>query len=134
MAIRVARGMSGLAAVALLAACVGPVEVGRAAYQADCAGCHGVDGRGGGPSAGGLPVPPSDLTLIAARNGGVFDRNAVMSTIDGYFRRGDPNHTMPEYGATLEGRLVLVDTGDGVLTPTPDSLVALAAYLESIQR
>ena len=123
----------GVAALAL-SGCIGPVEVGRAAFQADCAGCHGADGRGGGPSAAGLPVPPSDLTLLAAANGGVFDRNAVMSTIDGYFRRGDPNHTMPEFGATMEGRLVLVDTGDGVLTPTPESLVALAAYLETIQR
>jgi hypothetical protein len=28
---------------------------------------------------------------------------------------------------------VLLDTGDGIRTPTPEKLVALAAYLERLQ-
>ncbi len=123
--------LAALAVAGLMAACSAPpVEVGRAAYSDLCAGCHGADGRGG--MASGTARAPSDLTGIAARNGGVFDRNAVMTMIDGYFRRRDPTHPMPEFGAELGGRLVLVETG-GVLTPTPEVLVGLADYLASIQ-
>lgn len=35
---------------------------GAALYPAHCAGCHGAAGHGDGPAAGGLPVPPADLT------------------------------------------------------------------------
>ncbi len=127
--------LGAVAAAGPLVACMPePVEVGRAFYGANCAGCHGADGRGGGPAAAGLPRPVPDLTAIAARNGGVFDRNAVMSTIDGYYRRGDPSHPMPEFGATMEGRIVMVETEPGVFTPTPEALVGLADYLERLQR
>lgn len=124
-----------LAGLAALAACTPPaVDVGRAFYGENCAGCHGDDGRGGGPAAAGLARPVPDLTRIAARNGGVFDRNEVMSTIDGYYRRSDPNHPMPEFGAAMEGRLIMVETDPGVFTPTPEALVGLADFLQGIQR
>lgn len=35
---------------------------GLAKYEEDCTACHGVSGRGDGPSAKGLPVPPADLS------------------------------------------------------------------------
>ncbi len=35
---------------------------GAALYPGHCAACHGVGGRGDGPAAKGLPVPPADLT------------------------------------------------------------------------
>lgn len=121
------------APLALHACAPRPAEVGRAFYAANCAACHGEDGRGGA-LASDLPRPVPDLTMIAARNGGVFDRNAVMSTIDGYYRRDDPNHPMPEFGATMEGRVVMVETAPGVFTPTPEVLVGLADYLQRLQR
>ena len=59
----------------------------------------------------------------------------VMSAIDGYTRRGDRTSVMPELGVVFqEGPLVMVPTGDGVATPTPANLVALAEYLRGIQR
>ena len=66
-----------------LAACVEEPIDGRTAYLENCARCHGADGMGGGPAARDLAVAPPDLTTIAARNGGVFPTNQVMSTIDG---------------------------------------------------
>jgi len=131
------RGMTMVAGAALLAAaaCTPAAEepTGRALYDDFCAACHGPAGRGDGPAAAGLARRPADLTGIAARNGGTFPMAQVMSTIDGYTRRGDGS-VMPELGPVLAGGpTVLVDTGDGIMTPTPARLVALADYLRSIQ-
>jgi mono/diheme cytochrome c family protein len=116
----------GAMAVAGLAACgaQAPEVSGRADFQALCAGCHGADGTGGGGAA--------DLTRIAARDGGRFDHARVMSHIDGYTRRDAQG--MPDFGALLEGETVLVDTGDGRMTPTPARLFELSRYLETIQQ
>lgn len=124
----------GVAMVAL-AACAPEKQVsGRALYLDYCASCHGPGGKGDGPAAEGLGKAPADLTGIAARNGGVFPMARVMSTIDGYTRRSDRTSVMPELGVALqEGPLVLVDTGDGIMTPTPVNLVALADYLATLQ-
>lgn len=121
-----------------LTACTDPQEPeisGRAVYQEFCVACHGVGGKGDGPAAAGLARKPADLTGIAPRNGGTFPQVRVMSVIDGYTRRNQHGTSMPEMGPVLqEGRLVAVDTGDGVMTPTPERLVALADYLKSIQQ
>jgi len=117
--------LAGTMAAAGLAACAPEAEVsGRADFLGLCAACHGEDARGGGAA--------EDLTRIAARNGGVFDYAAVMSQIDGY-TRGAKGEVMPGFGALLEGETVLVDLGDGRLTPTPARLFGLAQYLASIQ-
>jgi mono/diheme cytochrome c family protein len=117
----------GAMAVAGLAGCVqeAPEVTGRADFQALCAGCHGAEATGGAGAA--------DLTRIAARDGGRFDHARVMSHIDGYTRRG-PDEVMPDFGVLLEGETVLVDLGDGVLTPTPARLFGIAQYLASIQQ
>ncbi|MGH9645161.1 MAG: hypothetical protein ACRD3Q_22385, partial [Terriglobales bacterium] len=45
--------------------------------------CHGVDGKGNGPAASALKVPPSDLTTLAARNGGKYPSLRVAAIIRG---------------------------------------------------
>lgn len=110
------------------------VEVGRADYEIFCADCHGADAKGDGAVGALLPVPPADLTRISARRGGEFPRVEVMTVIDGYVRGQTHGEVlMPEFGPILEGETVLVDTGDGVMTPTPERLVALADYLATLQ-
>jgi mono/diheme cytochrome c family protein len=103
---------------------------GQALFSDYCAVCHGPDGRG--RLANGPDVP--DLTGLSARNGGVFPLVAVMSKIDGYTRASQTGVEMPEFGALLNSPDVLIDTGDGILTPTPKHLVDLAAYLDFIQQ
>lgn len=125
------------AAVLLVAACT-PEEMpqasdGRALFMENCAVCHGVDAKGDGTMARAMAKPPANLTLIAVRNGDVFPRAKVMSTIDGYAKSDINGPNMPEFGALLEGDLVPFDSGDGVQTPTPRKLVALLEYIESIQ-
>jgi mono/diheme cytochrome c family protein len=58
-------------------------DIGKLEYQTSCAMCHGTDGKGTGPLADELKTKPSDLTLIAKRNNGVFPFNRVYETIDG---------------------------------------------------
>ena len=125
------------AGLAGIVACTRPIDqvTGRAIYQDYCVACHGDSGKGDGPAAAGLSKKPADLTAIAARNGGTFPMVKVMSTIDGYTRRDDRGSKMPEMGPFLqEGPVVMVDTGQGVSTPTPERLVALAEYLRSLQK
>lgn len=132
------RGSAALAVagVLALAACQTQPEVsGRALFHDYCAGCHGADGKGDGPAAIGLARKPADLTRIAARNGGVFPRVKVMSWIDGFTRAGKHGgQVMPVFDPLLTGPDVLVDTGGGVMTPTPVQLVALADYVEGLQK
>jgi len=42
------------------------LETGKAVYQEQCTACHGEQGRGDGPDAAGLSVPPGDLADAAA--------------------------------------------------------------------
>ena len=39
------------------------VAAGRVLYFRECASCHGDDGRGDGPAASGLSIPPSDFRI-----------------------------------------------------------------------
>src|SRR5262249_26563020 len=52
-------------------------------FHAYCASCHGDDGKGNGPVAGGLSTKPADLTAIGNRHGGIFRTNLVRRIIAG---------------------------------------------------
>lgn len=103
---------------------------GAKLYADNCTACHGFRADEASELIGGQVAP--DLSMIAARNDGVFPRAAMLSQIDGFSRGQHANQVMPEFGLTLTGEMVPVDV-DGVLTPTPRPLAALLAYLEDIQ-
>ena len=130
------RTLFALIACTATAACVQtePEISGQAAFMASCAGCHGTDARGAGEVGRTLDKVPPDLTGLSGRNGGVFPRNYVMSTIDGLTRRPHFSEAMPEFGAGDLGDTVIVENPDGTGTPVPERLLALANYLESLQR
>ena len=52
-------------------------------YKSYCAVCHGIDGKGNGPAASALKVPPPDLTTLAPRNGGKYPSLRVAAIIRG---------------------------------------------------
>lgn len=60
-----------------------PVDVGKAEFEAACAVCHGVTGKGNGPMAGQLINRVPDLTVLARNNYGVFPFDRVVQIIDG---------------------------------------------------
>jgi len=122
--------------LAVLAGCAGfewPIVSGKAVYDENCVMCHGTSGKGDGPLASELFSPPPDLTRLTIDNGGEFPRVRVLSHIDGYVRGENSSGAMPEFGPLLVGDNVLLETGEGVVTPTPKPLVAVANYLESLQ-
>jgi mono/diheme cytochrome c family protein len=58
-------------------------EAGKARFMDTCAVCHGADAKGKGPVANLLTQVPTDLTMLAKNNGGVFPFGTVYDTIDG---------------------------------------------------
>jgi hypothetical protein len=117
-----------------LSGCEREAEISpRAAFMEDCSACHGPTGTGSRALGLALDPPAPDLTGLAARNGGVFPRDYVMSTIDGFARGAHFSPAMPEFGASDMGDTVIVENPDGTGTPVPARLLALADYVESLQ-
>ncbi len=56
---------------------------GQEMFTTYCAVCHGKDGKGAGPAAEALKTPPTDLTSLAAKNGGKYPSMKVASVIRG---------------------------------------------------
>jgi len=65
---------------------------GQDMYTNYCAVCHGKDGKGAGPAADALKVPPTDLTTLSQKNGGKYPALHVTSVI-----RGEGN--LPAHGS-----------------------------------
>ena len=127
--------IAGLVGVALLSACQpaeAPVPDPALDFAENCAACHGTSGRGDGPLAIDLPKAPADLTRLSAGNGGIFPTTRVMAQIWGY-AGAKGQGVMPAFSSLMEGETLPYDGGDGILTPTPLRLVALAEYLKTLQ-
>ncbi|HEV2716311.1 MAG TPA: cytochrome c [Terriglobales bacterium] len=101
---------------------------GSEMYANYCAVCHGNDGKGAGPAAEALKVPPTDLTTLSQRNGGKYPSDRVASTI-----RGDVNlpahgsKEMPVWGP-LFGHL-----SQGHPAEVQQRIANLTSYIESLQ-
>ena len=108
----------------------GVVEMGKQRYLDNCAVCHGADGKGGGPFTPMLKSPPSDLTILAAKNNGDFPFNAVYDTIDG---RGMPTAhgtaDMPIWGRQWKNPAQL-----GGETEVRGRILETLVFLRSIQQ
>ena len=107
-----------------------PVKValdGPSVYKAFCAPCHGVDGRGKGPSAQALKNKPSDLTALAKNNKGMFPRQTIQDLITkGGTWQAHGSKEMPVWGPVF-----LAADGDDKIAYA--HIYNLVTYLESIQ-
>jgi mono/diheme cytochrome c family protein len=93
-----------------------------------CATCHGRDGKGNGPVAPALKVPPPDLTVLSRRQNGVFPEREVEIIITG--SDAVPAHgsdEMPVWGLIFRA----LDTNDARAKARITSLVA---HIRSIQQ
>ncbi|MGA9641803.1 MAG: cytochrome c [Terriglobales bacterium] len=101
---------------------------GEQMYKSYCAACHGTDGRGNGPAAEALKVPPTNLTKIAARNGGKYPSLRVSAIIRG-------EETLPAHGSKdmpIWGNLFWSMSG-GHEAEVQQRVTNLNKYIESLQ-
>lgn len=125
----IAAGLAAAGAGAGLAQKAEVLAEGADDYQAHCAACHGPGGKGDGPMAAILVLPPSDLTAIAKANGGVFPFWRVYEIIQGRAPvKGHETFQMP----LMEGRFGR-DEGKPGYRPAHIRLLTLTHYLESLQ-
>jgi mono/diheme cytochrome c family protein len=126
-------------AVSSLALAAGPAkktDFGKREYDANCAGCHGVKGKGDGQYKPYLTKTPPDLTVLTKNNKGVFPYDRVYAVIDG--RQNVPGHgtqDMPVWGADYLAK----SAGDYMDVPYDPEIyvrtriLALMDYLERLQ-
>ena len=103
---------------------------GKEMFAAYCAPCHGADGKGNGPAAGSMKVPPTDLTQMAKKNGGKFPANSLASTLKFGSGPGAGAHgsaDMPVWGPLFQSLDKFHDTA------VQQRVANLVNYVESIQ-
>jgi mono/diheme cytochrome c family protein len=97
-------------------------------FRMYCASCHGRDGKGGGPVAASLKVPPPDLTVLSRRQNGVFPKSEVETIITGPATVGPHgSDEMPVWGQIFRA----LDSSD---TRANARIKNLVTYIESIQQ
>ena len=118
----------GEAATVAEAAEQGSYGRGFALFQRYCRSCHGKSAKGDGHVAAYLKVPPTNLTLLAAENGGEFPTERALRQIDGR-EEMVPLHgrDMPIWGSVFQ-----VDENQ-TEADVQQKLADLIAYLEDIQ-
>ena len=96
-------------------------------YNEYCGSCHGLDGKGSGPAAPALKAQPTDLTLLAQKNGGKFPAAHVESSIRDVTQNAHGSKDMPVWGPILSS----VSQHDaGTVTMRVHNI---AGYIESLQ-
>jgi mono/diheme cytochrome c family protein len=99
-------------------------------YKHHCAACHGVDAKGGGPTAAVLKIAVPDLTAIYRRSKGKFTAAMIEKIISGETPVATPAHgsrQMPIWGPVFSQ--VEWDQNLGRIRTHN-----LAKYIESLQK
>jgi mono/diheme cytochrome c family protein len=106
-------------------------ELGSPIFQRYCASCHGLGGRGDGPTAVVLRTRPADLTAIAKRRGGDFPTGTIAQFIDGRFvLPAHGSREMPVWGERFGSDVPDAELGESI---SRGNIVSLIEYLKSIQ-
>ena len=105
-----------------------PSNSGRQMYNSYCAVCHGIDGKGKGPAASAMKSPPTDLTALAAKNGGQYPSAHVSAVIRG--QAALPSHgsaDMPVWGPLFSS------ISQGHQAQVQQRVANLVKYIETLQ-
>lgn len=109
-------------------------EVGGEHFYSFCASCHGDDATGGGPMTEILNENPPDLTMLAARNGGVFPRARVVFRVDGRDPIAAHGGAMPIFGDIFGDDLTAMKSESGQPILAGRGIIDLIAWLETVQQ
>jgi mono/diheme cytochrome c family protein len=109
---------------------------GAQMFKEYCAVCHGPGGKGDGPVATALKVPPPDLTTLAQRHDGKFPDDYVSNVLkNGVQNPAHGSGEMPVWGPifdTMNRWKALCPGMDE--TPVTLRITNLTNYLKSIQK
>jgi mono/diheme cytochrome c family protein len=97
-------------------------------FNSYCAVCHGKDGKGSGPAASAMKTPPTDLTLLAKKDGGKYPASHVAAVIRG--QATTPSHgsqDMPVWGPLFSS------ISQGHEGQVQQRITNLVTYIESLQ-
>jgi len=111
------------------------VDFGKGEFEANCAACHGVTGKGSGPIADLLKRSPPDLTTLQKRNGGVYPMARVYETIDGVGVAEHGTRDMPIWGReySIKAAEYYMDVPYNQEAYVRARILALAEYLSRMQ-
>jgi mono/diheme cytochrome c family protein len=101
---------------------------GKEMFTQYCAPCHGVDGKGNGPAASAMKVPPTDLTQLTRKHDGKYPANSVASVLK--FGNGPGAHgsaDMPVWGPLFQSLDKFHDTG------VQQRISNIVNYIETLQ-
>jgi mono/diheme cytochrome c family protein len=77
------------------------VDIGKMEYDSKCASCHGLRGKGDGLAGRSFKTRPTDLTKLAANNGGILPINSMYDMIIGDKKPAvHGSRDMPVWGPT----------------------------------
>ena len=109
-------------------------HLGLTEYEIACMPCHGIDGRGTGPVAKHLRIPPSDLTQLAKSHNGRFPRSRINEFIDGRaLVEAHGAREMPVWGDRYRRIVLPGETRRDADHRARSRIRALVRYLEGMQ-
>lgn len=113
-------------------------EIGEASFMANCAVCHGADGKGNGPILDFLKSAPADLTGLSERNGGQFPFKRVYEVIaDADQVLGHGTTEMPIWGDRFNADVIAQEgeygSGNSGLPTAQSRVLELVFFLATIQ-
>ncbi|MBZ5656390.1 MAG: cytochrome c [Acidobacteriia bacterium] len=102
---------------------------GQEMYKTYCAVCHGTDGKGNGPAADALKVPPTDLTALASKNAGKYPALKVSAILSGeQVLAAHGSKDMPIWGHLFRS------ISSGHDSEVQQRVTNLNKYIESLQK
>ena len=109
-------------------------DLGKREYDANCAVCHGKDGKGNGAYADMLRKSAPDLTTMARRNGGIFPVARTYEVIEGS-GVGHGTRDMPIWGQdyNVKAAEYYMDVPYNQEAYVRGKILALVEYLSRLQ-